>query len=136
MGREIIDATETLGKTPGYSYAARSVGGVIVYTAGAVPLDREGKLVGAGNLEEQTRVVIDNLNAALEAAGVSSADVLKTTIYVVGQEREDLSRAWRVFAATDLAAAPSTLVGVALLGYDAQLVEIEAVAADSRPPLT
>lgn len=131
MGIEIIDATDRLGKTPGYSYAAKVVGGATVYTAGAVPLDGAGRLVGAGDLEEQTRVVIDNLVSALDAAGMRPADVVKTTIYVVGREREDLSRVWRVFASTDLVSAPSTLIGVSLLGYDDQLVEIEAIAAAS-----
>ena len=131
MGREIIDATARLGRSPGYAYASRAVGGATVYTAGAVPLDRDGNLVGRGDLEAQTQTVIDNLVTALEAAGVSANEVVKTTIYVVGREREDLSRAWRVFAGSDLVTAPSTLVGVGLLGYDDQLVEIEAIAAGS-----
>ncbi|MDQ4144868.1 MAG: RidA family protein [Actinomycetota bacterium] len=129
MGNEFIDASRHLGKTPGYSYAARAVGQTTVYTAGAVPLDTDGNVIGIGDLEEQTRVVIANLLSALGSAGVGPADVVKTTIYVVGNQREDLSRAWRVFASSDLVHAPSTLLGVSVLGYDDQLVEIEAIAA-------
>jgi len=55
--------------------------------------------------------------------------VLKTTVYVCSPRREDLVTAWNVIAAAfgdhD---APSTLLGVAALGYEGQLVEIEAVA--------
>ena len=129
MTPDFLDGTDRLGTSPGYAYAARVVGGTTVYTAGAVPLDPEGNLMGKGDLEEQTRVVIANLESALDVAGMKPTDVVKTTIYVVGTEREDLSRAWRVFAASDLVRAPSTLLGVALLGYDDQLVEIEAIAA-------
>lgn len=57
-------------------------------------------------------------------------DVVKTTIYVASSNRDDLVAAWqiisRAFGDHD---APSTLVGVALLGYADQLVEIEAIAA-------
>jgi enamine deaminase RidA (YjgF/YER057c/UK114 family) len=65
----------------------------------------------------------------LEESGAKITDVLKTTVYVRSARREDLVTAWNVVAATfgdhD---APSTLLGVAALGYEGQLVEIEAVA--------
>lgn len=74
-----------------------------------------------------------NLIAVLDAAGSSLADVAKTTIYVVSHEREDLVAAWNVVAAAfDGHEVPSTLLGVAVLGYPEQLVEIEAVAI-ARP---
>jgi len=55
---------------------------------------------------------------------------VKTTVYVVAAEREDLVRVWRVVAAA-LAPArpPSTLLGVSFLGYPEQLVEIEGIAS-------
>jgi enamine deaminase RidA (YjgF/YER057c/UK114 family) len=128
MARELVDVTASLGTSPGYSYAAKVIGGTTVFTAGAVPVDAEGNLVASGDLEGQTRAVIKNLEEALAAAGVTAEDVVKTTIYVVGAERSDLVRAWDVFAATHLVHAPSTLVGVSFLGYEGQLVEIEAIA--------
>ena len=54
--------------------------------------------------------------------------LLKTTIYVVARERTELVRVWDVVSAR-LGRVPSTLLGVALLGYPDQLVEIEAIAA-------
>jgi enamine deaminase RidA (YjgF/YER057c/UK114 family) len=53
--------------------------------------------------------------------------LLKTTIYVAANERSELVRVWEVVAA-ELGRAPSTLLGVSLLGYPGQLVEIEAIA--------
>ena len=125
---ERLDLTADLGPSPGYAYVAQASPGTCVFTAGAVPLDRNGELIGEGDLETQVEAVVDNLNRALSAAGASAAAVLKTTFYVVASERADLGRAWRVFARSPLSAAPSTLLGVTYLGYEGQLAEIEAVA--------
>ena len=57
-------------------------------------------------------------------------DVVKTTIYVACPDRADLVTAWNVVSrhfGTHMA--PSTLLGVTVLGYPDQLVEVEAVAA-------
>jgi len=76
--------------------------------------------------------VMTNLEAALRAAGASLRDVLKSTVYVATTERVDLVSAWDVvhrhFGDHD---APSTLLGVTVLGYPDQLVEVEVVAAVS-----
>lgn len=56
-------------------------------------------------------------------------DAVKTTIYVASTDRADLVRAWGVIrAAFGDHDAPSTLLGVSVLGYPDQLVEIEAIA--------
>jgi enamine deaminase RidA (YjgF/YER057c/UK114 family) len=112
---------------PDYAHAAVAHGG-LVHTAGAVPLDAEGNLVGPGDFEAQTRQTLANLCAALAAAGARPEQVVKTTVYVVAEQPADLARVWDVVRASELAGAPSTLLGVRLLGYAGQLVEIEAVA--------
>jgi enamine deaminase RidA (YjgF/YER057c/UK114 family) len=114
---------------PGYAHVAVASGARLVTTAGAVPLDEEGHLVGEGDARQQTRQVIDNLLRQLAAAGASGEDVLKTTVYVASTDRADLVAAWEVVQESPLATAASTLLGVALLGYTGQLVEIEAIAA-------
>ncbi len=53
----------------------------LVFTAGQIYLTPEGKLL-EGTLEEQIHQVMRNLQAILEAAGVTFAEVVKTTIYV------------------------------------------------------
>ena len=117
-----------LAQTPGYAHAASASGGRLVLTAGAVPLDADGNLVGFGDPVVQARQVLDNLGSALEAAGARWEDVLKTTVYVVAEDRKDLTDVWGVVQESPVAAAASTLLGVSLLGYEGQLVEIEAVA--------
>ena len=61
--------------------------------------------------------------------GATLADVLKTTVFVASAERPDLVAVWDVVrAAFGDHDAPSTLLGVTVLGWPDQLVEIEAVA--------
>jgi enamine deaminase RidA (YjgF/YER057c/UK114 family) len=123
--------TKGLSEPPGYTHMAVARGSRMVFTAGQVPLDQSGHLVGPGDLIEQTRQVVMNLEATLSAAGASPDDVVKTTVYVAAREQEDLPAVWRAFqevAPDGLRSAPSTLLGVTRLGYTGQLVEIEAVA--------
>ena len=117
-----------LSEPPGYSHVAIASGGRLIMTAGAVPLDAEGNLVGHGDYVAQTRQVIGNLGLALRSAGARGEDVLKTTVYVVTEDRQDLSLVWRIVQESEMAAAASTLLGVSLLGYEGQLVELEAIA--------
>ena len=113
-----------------YAYASIAAPGSLVFTAGACPLDDNGQVVGVGDVRAQTRLAVANLGTALAAAGAALTDVLKTTVFVASTQQADLVAAWEVVEATfgdhD---APSTLLGVTVLGYRDQLVEIEAVAA-------
>jgi enamine deaminase RidA (YjgF/YER057c/UK114 family) len=117
-----------------YAYAAVAPPGRLVFTAGACPLGRDGVVVGAGDPERQARVAVANLFETLNAAGAGAGDVLKTTVYVASSSQDDLVRVWTVVkAAFEPSEPPSTLVGVAVLGYRDQLVEIEAVALAPLP---
>jgi enamine deaminase RidA (YjgF/YER057c/UK114 family) len=114
-----------------YAYAAAPHGrSLYVFTAGACPIDGSGATVAPGDVAAQSVQVMDNLFEALRAAGAELGDVVKTTVYVASAAREDLIAAWHVvrdrFGDHD---PPSTLLGVSVLGYPGQLVEVEAVAA-------
>jgi enamine deaminase RidA (YjgF/YER057c/UK114 family) len=113
---------------PGYSHAVVSRTPATVWTAGGVPLDASGALVGPGDVAAQTRQVLANLTVALADAGAAPAQVVRTTVYVVTSVRSDLGVVWDEVQASGFASAASTLLGVGLLGYDGQLVEIEATA--------
>ena len=115
-----------------YEYAAVAPEGSLVFTAGACPLDSKGRVVGEGH-EEQARQALANLRTVLADQGSGFEHVLKTTVYVVTQDRTELVRAWNVVEeAFAPSRPPSTLLGVALLGYPEQLVEIEAIAVVPR----
>ena len=133
-GIELVRPPALSASAP-YAYAAVTDPGRMVFTAGACPLDAEGATVSVGDVAGQARQVMANLVTALEASGATLTDVLKTTVYVATTDREDLRTAWDVVrTALGEHAAPSTLVGVTVLGYPDQLVEVEAVAVrDSWP---
>lgn len=127
---ELVRAPGLTDSAP-YAYAAVAHGASrLVFTAGACPLDPDGNTVAPGDVAAQAQQVMVNLTEALAAAGAQLTDVVRTTVYVATQRREDLVTAWEVvrgcFGDHD---APSTLLGVSVLGYPGQLVELEAVAA-------
>ncbi len=125
---ELIRSPSLTDAAP-YAYAAVVPAGRTVYTAGACPLDDEGAVVAPGDVAAQARRVMENLVVALSASGAGLADVAKSTVYVASSDRDDLVAAWDVVrAAFGQHDAPSTLLGVAMLGYPDQLVEVEAVA--------
>ena len=123
--------SDALTEIAPYAYAAVAHDVTrLVFTAGACPLDRAGETVAIGDVAGQAEQVMANLVAALAAAGAALTDVVKTTVYVATQRQEDLVAAWDVvsrhFGEHD---APSTLLGVTVLGYRNQLVEVESIAA-------
>ncbi len=119
-----------LARNVPYAYAALVDSHRMIFTAGACPLDGDGHIVAEGNVIAQAAQVMANLTATLSAGGASLSDVVKTTVYVVSSRREELVSVWNVVrSAFGDHGAPSTLLGVSVLGYDGQLVEVEAVAA-------
>jgi enamine deaminase RidA (YjgF/YER057c/UK114 family) len=116
-----------LSQPPGYSHVVVASGRRLVTTAGAVPLDAEGNLVGAGDLLVQARQTLENLALALEAVGARGQDVIKVTVYVVAGERADLGSVWNAVQESGVAGTASTLLGVSMLALEGQLVEIEAI---------
>ncbi|MEV5552358.1 RidA family protein [Nonomuraea wenchangensis] len=118
-----------------YAYAAVTDAPVrAVWAAGACPLDADGATVCPGDVAGQTHQVMRNLADALAAAGAALTDLTKTTVYVASSDRADLATAWKVYRehmnGHDV---PSTLLGVTVLGYAGQLVEVEAVAVLPLP---
>jgi enamine deaminase RidA (YjgF/YER057c/UK114 family) len=126
----MIERTNALGlsQPPGYSHVVLASGSRLITTAGAVPLDAEGNLVGSGDLLVQVRQTLENLVLALEAVGARAQDVIKITVYVVAAERADLGSVWNAVQQSDIAGTASTLLGVSMLALEGQLVEIEAIA--------
>jgi enamine deaminase RidA (YjgF/YER057c/UK114 family) len=128
--QKMIERTNApgLSQPPGYSHVVVASGRRLVTTAGAVPLDAEGNLVGAGDLLVQARQTLENLASALEAVGARGREVIKMSVYVVAGERADLGVVWGAVQESGIAGAASTLLGVSMLAIEGQLVEIEAIA--------
>ncbi len=120
-----------LSKPNGYSHVAEVSGGKIVYIAGQVALDREGRQAAQDDFRGQVRQVFANLNEAVKSAGGSFADVIKLNYYCV--ERIDRSQLPAIREERDKyvntqAPPVSTLVFVRDLVRPEWLVETEAVA--------
>ena len=108
----------------GFSRAVRA--GNHVYVSGTVGRGADGSVI-AGGVYEQAKQTIENLRGALEQAGASLTDVVRTRIYLVDIDRQgELARAHRE-AFGELRPA-STLVEVSRLASPEMLVEIEAEA--------
>lgn len=102
----------------------------IIAISGQVGVDARQVVVGDGSLAAQTKKALDNLALALSAARCSVTDVMKLTIYVVGDQPEKarvIQDALRHrFGNGDLPAL--TLVGVQALAKPEFQIEIEALA--------
>jgi enamine deaminase RidA (YjgF/YER057c/UK114 family) len=136
MPARLIRAADLYPGAP-YAYASVAPPGALIFTAGACPVDADGVVTAAGDYAGQAAHAMANLVTALTSAGAGLTDVLKTTVYVASADQRDLLTVWEVVhAAFGEHDAPSTLLGVAVLGYSGQLVEIEAVAlaGQQAPP--
>ena len=101
----------------------------LIFSAGQVCGDKDGNIVGLGDFEAQGEQVMRNLADVLTEGGATFSDIIKVTIYVVGQEyaqptRDLCARHW------DQSNPPaSTLIVCAGLANPDFLIEIEAIAA-------
>jgi enamine deaminase RidA (YjgF/YER057c/UK114 family) len=109
----------------GYCRAVRA--GRIVAVSGSAAIDADGKLVGEGDMYEQSRQCIRVISKALETAGCTLDDVVRTRTYVTDIDQwEAVARAHSdVFGAAPPA---TTLVEVTRFIDPDMLVEIEADA--------
>ena len=111
---------------PEYPYSAGTTANGMVYTAGLVAWDENGKLVGKGDVRAQTRQIFANMRAVLSEAGASFEDVLKCNVYLSDMRffplmNEEFRKAFPVDP-------PARTTVQAALAEPEMLVEIEAVA--------
>jgi 2-iminobutanoate/2-iminopropanoate deaminase len=116
-----------------YSQAVRI--GDFVFTSGQIGLDPASGQLVHGGIEAETRQVLDNLTAVLEAAGAGWRDVVRTTIYLADMGDFTLvNKLYGERVGVGVMPARST-VQVAKLPRGAA-VEIDAVAHAPRPTAT
>ncbi|MBW4516692.1 MAG: RidA family protein [Timaviella obliquedivisa GSE-PSE-MK23-08B] len=127
MTREIIQTDQAPAPVGPYNQAIAATG-TLIFVAGQIALDPvTGEVVGEGDVVQQTEQAIANLKAILAAAGVTLADVVKTSVFLVNMN--DFAAMNAVYAKYfDEATAPArACVEVSRLPKDVQ-VEIECIA--------
>ena len=124
----------TLYKPPGYSHVVEISGpGRIVYIAGQLGLDVQGKLVGApGDFRAQATQAFENLRLALTAAGAGFGDVVKINNYLTDMSHLPILREVRDSHLNVSAPPASTTVQISKFAVEGALFEIEAVVMISQ----
>jgi enamine deaminase RidA (YjgF/YER057c/UK114 family) len=119
-----------VSKPTGYTHVV-SGQGRLVFISGQVAIDKDGNVVGEGDLARQAEQVFENLSTCLASAGATFADVTKMTTFIVGyqasRDRPVLSAVRQKYLPAQNPPA-STLVGVQALATPAIMIEIEATA--------
>jgi enamine deaminase RidA (YjgF/YER057c/UK114 family) len=125
MDRQRVSTGTEWEQQVGYSRAVRS--GDTVRVAGTTATDEDGELVGVGDPHAQASQALANVEAALEEAGASLVDVVRTRIYVAdADDWEAVGRAHGEYF-SDVRPA-TTLIEVGRLVDPEMLVEVEAEA--------
>lgn len=111
---------------PEYPYSAGTTANGMIYTAGLVAWDEQGKLVGKGDVRAQTRQIFSNMRAVLVEAGATFDDILKCNVYLSDMRFFPLMN--EEFRKAFSADPPARTTVQAALAEPEMLVEIEAVA--------
>jgi reactive intermediate/imine deaminase len=107
-----------------YSWATRH--GNLIFLAGTAALGPDGRLVGEGDIRKQTEVTLENLKTAVEAAGGTLGDIVKTTIYLGDVANyAGMNDVYRRYFPEGPPARATLITGFVVAGL---LVEIEGIA--------
>ena len=123
MPAEFINPS-TIHQPTGYTHIVKS--GNTVFIAGQVAMDKNGQIVGEGDIEAQTRQALANLEAAVKAAGGKKEDILSITTYIL--DRDDLPGLRKAREGFFDNPPASTLLVISGLARPEFLIEIEARA--------
>ena len=110
----------------------------LVFIGGQVSADRDGKAIGVGDIETQTRNTFENIGRVLRDAGAEWTDMVKlNTFYVFNGADEELKDYWEKMTRVRMEFLPTpgpvgTAVRVSGLAYPDLLIEVEGIAMIDR----
>ena len=117
-----------LSAPTGYTHIVEVTGpNRTIYISGQIAYDKDGKIVGAGDMKAQAEQVFKNLEAALTAAGATFSDVVKMNSYITDMSKVQAVRDVRARYFGDTTPA-STLVQVVSLARPEFMLEVEVIA--------
>ena len=123
--KKVISTTKAPAAIGPYSQAIKV--GNLVYTSGQIPIDPATGSFVEGGIKEQTRQALTNVQAILEAAGLTMANVVKTTVFMADMnDFADMNDVYAEFFAEPYPARSAVAVKTLPKGA---LVEIEVVAS-------
>ena len=121
---------EGLHKNPAYSQVAVIEGDHrTIYTGGQNAVDKDGNIVGKGDLEAQAKQVLQNLETALQAGGGSFENIIKWNVYLL--QGQSVEKAFKVFQGSmGRMKNPPLITGIFVAGLANPdfLLEMDAVA--------
>ena len=114
-----------------YTHVVTVNPGKMIFVSGQVALNKQGEVVGKGDLRAQATQVYENLKVALTAVGATFADVVKVNTYVVNYKPTDAAIIREIRSKYNVPEKlpASTLVGVQALAREDFLIEVEVIAA-------
>jgi 2-iminobutanoate/2-iminopropanoate deaminase len=127
MPKKVIQPKSLNDPRPRYSQGILNSGGKLLFIAGQTASDKDGNVVGKGDIKAQTQQVFDNIKAVLKAAGGSLDNMVMTTTYITDRQyregyNEVRSQQYKKTSPT------STLVIVSGLANPDYLIEIAGIA--------
>jgi len=128
MPKLVVRSDKAPAPVAAYSQAVRA--GDFLFLSGQIAIDPATKEVVAGGIEAETRRVLDNLTAVLEAGGATRADVVKITAYLA--DMQDFA-AFNAVYVSYFPEQPPARATVAVAGLPRGVrVEIDAIALVAR----
>ncbi len=127
MATRVIQPKSLSDPRPRYSQGILSDGGKLLFIAGQTASDKDGNVVGKGDIEAQTDQVFKNLIAVLEEAGGSFNNLVMTTTYITDRKyREGYNKVRMGYYKQN--SPTSTLVIITGLAHPDYLIEINGIA--------
>jgi 2-iminobutanoate/2-iminopropanoate deaminase len=127
MSTKVLQPKSLSDPRPRYSQGILAEGGKLLFIAGQTASDKDGNVVGKGDIEAQTHQVFKNLIAVLEEAGGSFDNLVMTTTYITDRKyREGYNRVRMQYYKNN--SPTSTLVIITGLAHPDYLIEINGIA--------
>jgi 2-iminobutanoate/2-iminopropanoate deaminase len=126
MGKEFLATKEAPAAVGAYSQGVKAKIGEIIFVSGQLPIDPSTGELSVGNIEKETKMCLQNIEAVVKAGGATKEDIVKVNLFV--KNMEDFSVINAAYAEFFGDHKPArALVEVARLPKDSNL-EIEAIA--------